>query len=214
MTLRIALSGPVSTDFALDLKIEVPLNGITALVGPSGSGKTSVLRAVAGLGHCHGHISFGADCWQDGRVRVPTERRRVGYVFQGMGLLPHLSVCETLDYAVRRAPAGPFNRADVIARTGLSGLLDRSPSRLSGGEAQRANIARALLSQPRLLLMDEPLTALDARARAELLKALHDLLSATATPVLYVSHDLAEVTQIATNVIRMANGRLDASAPD
>ncbi len=214
MTLQIALSGQVSADFALDVTIEVPLSGVTALVGPSGSGKTSVLRAVAGLERCEGSVSFKTECWQDARAFVPAERRRIGYVFQGMGLLPHLSVRQNLDYAARRAPAGPFNRADVIARTGLSGLLDRNPSRLSGGEAQRANIARALLSQPRLLLLDEPLTALDEHARSQLLSALHELLSATGTPMLYVSHDLAEVTQIAAKVIRLANGRLDASTPD
>jgi molybdate transport system ATP-binding protein len=127
-------------------------------------------------------------------------------VFQGAGLLPHLTVAQNLDYAIRRAQAGPFDRETLVARTGIGPLLDRSPARLSGGETQRAAIVRALLSQPRLLLMDEPLSALDGEAKASLLALFEDLLGAIAIPVIYVSHDEAEARRLATRCVRLRDG--------
>ena len=207
--LEIALHGRRGADFVLDVTGEIPMAGVTALLGPSASGKTSLLRAIAGLDRLSGTIRFNGETWQDGAAFVPAHRRRIGYVFQGAGLLPHLSVARNLAYARRRAPEGPFGFEDVVRRARLAPLLERMPARLSGGEAQRASIARALLGQPRLLLMDEPLSALDSAARAELLDHLEELLGSIAIPVLYVSHDIAEATRLARRAIHLREGRID-----
>jgi len=208
MTLAVRLAGRIGRDFALDIAFEVPAEGVTALLGPSGSGKTTVLRALAGLDRVPGMVRFGEQLWQDGKTFVPAHRRRVGYVFQGQGLLPHLSVRANLAYAARRAPIGPFMASDVIARTGIEPLLDRMPDRLSGGEAQRAAIARALLAQPKLLLMDEPLSALDSDARAAMVDYLAELLGGIGIPVFYVTHDHAEAARLATRTILLSDGRV------
>jgi molybdate transport system ATP-binding protein len=210
MTIAVSLAGRIGPDFALDLDLALPMAGVTALLGPSGSGKTTVLRALAGLDRIPGSIRFGDEVWQGGRVFVPPQRRGVGYVFQGAGLLPHLTVAGNLDYAARRAPAGPFERDALIARTGIAPLLGRSPARLSGGEMQRAAIVRALLSQPRLLLLDEPLSALDGEARASLLALFGDLLGRIAIPVIYVTHDEAEARRIAMRCVRLRGGRVES----
>lgn len=208
MTIAIRLDAKVSADFALNFDFEIPARGVTALLGPSGSGKTSVLRALAGLDAHPGTIRFGDEVWQDEKRFVAPHRRRVGYVFQGIGLLPHLSVRGNLDFAIARATAGPFALEDVIARTGIAALLDRLPARLSGGEAQRAGIARALMSQPRLLLMDEPLSGLDREARENLLGALEELLAGIAIPVVYVTHDIVEAGRLAAQTFRLRDGRI------
>lgn len=208
MTIAIKLNAKVSADFALDLDFEIPARGATALLGASGSGKTSVLRALAGLDAYPGTIRFGEEVWQDEKRFVAPHRRRVGYVFQGMGLLPHLSVRGNLDFAIARAPVGPFALEDTIARTGIAALLDRHPARLSGGEAQRAGIARTLMSQPRLLLMDEPLSGLDRAAREEMLGALEELLAGIEIPVVYVTHDIAEAGRLAAQTFRLKDGRI------
>ncbi|QXQ06549.1 ATP-binding cassette domain-containing protein [Sphingosinicellaceae bacterium] len=209
MTLKVALQGARGA-FALDVAFEVPADGVTALVGRSGSGKTSVLRAVAGLDRHRGTVSFNGAVWQDARSFVPPERRHVGFVPQGIGLLPHLSVAANLAYAAKRAPAGPFGRADVVARTGIGALLNRRPITLSGGEAQRASLARALLGQPRLLLLDEPLSGVDTEGRAELLAALEMLLRGLGVPVVMVTHDLAEAERLADRTVQMSLGRVVA----
>lgn len=208
MTIAVALDGKVGGAFPLCVAFEVPSSGVTALLGPSGSGKTSILRALAGLERVAGTIIVDGEIWQDGASFLPPERRRIGYVFQGTGLLPHLSVAANLAYAERRAAAGPFSRVEIVARTGIAPLLDRRPASLSGGEAQRVSIARALLGQPRLLLMDEPLSALDTDARADLLGWLEDLLAGIAIPVFHVTHDRAEAARLATRTIRLREGRL------
>jgi molybdate transport system ATP-binding protein len=208
VTIAIKLNAKVSADFALDLDFEIPARGVTALLGPSGSGKTSVLRALAGLDAHPGTIRFGDEVWQDEKRFVAPHQRRVGYVFQGMGLLPHLGVRKNLDFAIARASGGPFALEDVIARTGIAALLDRLPARLSGGEAQRVGIARALMGQPRLLLMDEPLSGLDRDARETLLGALEALLAGIAIPVVYVTHDIAEADRLAARTVRLKDGRI------
>jgi|KBSSwiStaDraftv2_1062776.scaffolds.fasta_scaffold115165_3 molybdate transport system ATP-binding protein len=208
MTIALRLAGKLGEDFMLDVALEVPPDGVTALLGPSGSGKTSVLRALAGLDRIDGEIRFGPEVWQNARVFLLPEHRRVAYVFQGIGLLPHLSVRGNLDFAERRARPGPFRREDIIERAGVGKLLDRMPARLSGGEAQRAAIARALLSQPRLLLMDEPLSALDGDARNNLLAQLAVLLADIQIPVFYVTHDLVEAERLSERTIRLVNGRI------
>jgi len=202
--LDLALHG--GTGFPLDIAFAAP-PGVTALTGLSGAGKTSVLRAIAGLDRRPGRIALGATLWQDARTFVPAHRRRVGYVMQGAGLLPHLTVAGNLAYAARRAPPGPFTREAVIADTGIAALLDRPAARLSGGEAQRAGIARALLGQPRVLLMDEPLSALDGDARAALVEVFARLFAAVAIPVVYVTHDAGEAARLANAVVRIEGGR-------
>ncbi|WP_419814602.1 ATP-binding cassette domain-containing protein [Glacieibacterium sp.] len=206
--IAVRLAGRLGRDFSLDVDFEVPGQGVTALVGPSGSGKTSVLRALAGLDRHDGEVRFGDIVWQSGRSFVPAHRRRIGYVPQGPGLLPHLSVAQNLDYAAQRAGAGRFERQAIVAATGIGDLLDRQPERLSGGEAQRASIARALLSQPQLLLMDEPLSALDSDARNLLLEALERLFAAFPIPVFYVTHDRAEAERLAAQTLRINAGRI------
>jgi molybdate transport system ATP-binding protein len=208
VTIAVNIAGTIGAGFALDVEFELPMTGITALSGPSGSGKTSVLRALAGLDRRGGTISFGGDIWQDATRFVPAHRRRVGYVFQGIGLLPHFSVRNNLVFAIRHAPVGPFVLDDVIARTGIANLLDRNPQQLSGGEAQRVAIARALMSQPRLLLMDEPLSGLDDDARAALLGGLAALLAGIAMPTLYVTHETSEARRLAARTIRLDQGRI------
>ena len=203
--------GRLSDVFALDIAFTAPTSGVIALLGASGSGKTSVLRALAGLDRREGSLTVDGAVWQGPGVFVPAHRRRVGYVPQGAGLLPHLTVGGNLDYAARRAGAGRFVRADIVARTGIGGLLERSPAMLSGGEAQRASIARALLGQPRLLLMDEPLSGLDSDARGGMLDALVVLFAAAAAiPVIYVTHDAAEAARLAARTIRLDRGRVVA----
>lgn len=203
--------------FALDAQFEAPLSGVTALFGRSASGKTSVLRAVAGLNRLEGRFALGPEIWQDGRHFVPVHRRAIGYVFQEASLFPHLSVRANLDYGRHRALADGTREEigfdEAVMLLGLAPLLDRGPAALSGGERQRVAIGRALLSQPRLLLMDEPLAALDRSAKAEILPYLESLRDRLAVPILYVSHDIAEVERLASYMVLMEAGRVRASGP-
>jgi len=208
MIIAVTLCGQLSREFSLDLTFGIPGDGVTALLGPSGSGKTCVLRGIAGLDRYRGRICFGEEVWQDAKIFVPPHLRRIGYVFQGAGLLPHLTVRGNLEFAIKRAPFGPFELDDVIARTGIAALLDRSPARLSGGELQRAAIGRALMSQPRLLLMDEPLSGLDSDSREVLTGELDALLTAIPVPTIYVTHDIAEAQRVSVRAIRLDAGRL------
>lgn len=199
-------------DFVLDAEADVPGVGVTALVGPSGSGKTTLLRCLAGLARAQGRVGVGDTVWQDGPRFVPPHLRGVGYVFQEPSLLPHLSVRRNLEFARRRAGVGDGPTfAEVVEMLGLAALLQRDPERLSGGERQRVAIARALLSRPVILLMDEPLSSLDAASKAEVMPYLEDLHRRLSLPVVYVSHDAAEVTRLADRVIRMLGGRLEAA---
>lgn len=200
-------------EFRLDAEASIPAAGVTAIMGPSGAGKTTLLRCLAGLQRAEGRVFLGETVWQEAGVFAPTHRRGVGYVFQEPSLLPHLSVRGNLDFAVRRAGAqsGPgFD--DVVAMLGLEALLHRAPERLSGGERQRVAIGRALLSKPALLMMDEPLSSLDADSKADVLPYLEQLHRELSLPVLYVSHDAAEVARLADRVARMEAGRIVAVA--
>ena len=202
--------------FRLDIGFRVPGVGVTALFGPSGSGKTTILRCIAGLQRLAGRCVIGGECWQDdgaGTFRAPHERR-VGYVFQEASLFPHLSVRGNLRYAARRAGAAPVLGFDaVVEMLGLGLLLERAPAALSGGERQRVAVGRALLSQPRLLLMDEPLSALDQGAREEITSYFEVLHRELSIPMLYVSHDLAEVARLADHLVVVAGGAKLADGP-
>lgn len=217
-TIDVAFAGTVGT-FSLDVAFRVPTRGITALFGASGCGKTTILRCIAGLQRLPGRLTVGADTWQDhetGLFRKPHERA-VGYVFQEASLFPHLSVAKNLRYGSRRAARDGADNAlgydDVVGLLGISHLLDRAPDALSGGERQRVAVGRALLSQPRLLLMDEPLSALDRTTRDEILAYFELLHKELSIPILYVSHDIAEVTQLADRMVVLSAGRKLAEGP-
>lgn len=201
--------------FTLDVALTLPPRGITALVGPSGAGKTSVLRCLAGLSRLPGALVVDGEVWQDERRFLPPHRRPIGMVFQDASLLSHLSVTDNLRYGQRRTRAPLATGLDeVVALLGLEVLLGRSTTHLSGGERQRVALGRALLSQPRLLLMDEPLSSLDADSKAEILPYLERLHRTLAIPVLYVSHDADEVRRLADHRLEMRAGRIVTRATD
>jgi molybdate transport system ATP-binding protein len=204
--------------FALDVAFEAPMRGVTALFGPSGSGKTSVLRCLAGLQRLAvGQLAVGDEIWQAAGVFRPAYERAIGYVFQEASLFPHLSVRRNLLYghrrALRRGTAEASRVDEVVALLGIEPMLERAPLRLSGGERQRVAIGRALLSQPRLLLMDEPLAGLDRLSKDEILPYLEALHATLSIPILYVSHDLAEVERLADHLVLFEAGRVVAYGP-
>jgi molybdate transport system ATP-binding protein len=204
--------------FVLDVEFAAPATGVTGVFGPSASGKTTLLRCVAGLERAPGGlVEVAGEVWQDearGRF-LPSHRRRVGFVFQEPGLFPHLSVRRNLEYGWRRTAAGErrVGMDEAVEWLGLAPLLARAPGALSGGERQRVAVARALLTSPRLLLMDEPLAALDATAREEILPYLERLHASLAIPVLYVSHSAAELLRLADHLLLLGGGRLRAAGP-
>jgi molybdate transport system ATP-binding protein len=198
----------------IDIAFAAPTPGVTVLFGPSGSGKSTVISAISGLlraDNCH--VSFDGEVLADSghRVWVAPERRRIGLVFQDARLFPHMSVQANLRYGMRRAAPGPIRFDDVVELLGIGHLLDRSPHTLSGGEKQRVGIGRALLSQPRLLLLDEPLASLDDARRADILPFLLKLKTSLSLPMLYVTHSLAELSMLADHVVLLEAGKLHAS---
>lgn len=201
--------------FALDVDLAVPARGVTALFGPSGSGKTTLLRLIAGLDRAPGRLVVGDAIWQDEKTFLPAYRRALGYVFQEASLFPHLSVRGNLEYGWKRVPPEQrsVDRDAVIDWLGLAPLIARAPHQLSGGQRQRVAIGRALLASPRLLLMDEPLSALDAASRAEILPFLERLHRALELPVVYVSHALDEVARLADTLVLLEAGRLAYQGP-
>ena len=202
--------------FRLNVALRFPARGVTALFGPSGSGKTTILRCIAGLQRLPGRLLVGGETWQDdaGGVFRRPHQRRLGYVFQEASLFPHLSVRGNLLYGARRAGAAAgLSFAVAVEMLRLAPLLDRSPAALSGGERQRVAVGRALLSQPRLLLLDEPLSALDQGAREEIIACFELLHRELSIPMLYVSHDLAEVARLSDHLVVLASGALLAAGP-
>lgn len=204
--------------FELNVAFTAPAVGVTALFGPSGCGKTTVLRCVAGLQRAEdGFFSLNGDLWQQGRDFRAPHRRPIGYVFQEANLFPHLTVRANMLFGYSRVvkkgetPAVAFD--EVAELLGVGHLLDRAPLKLSGGERQRVAIGRALLSQPSLLLMDEPLAALDRISKDEILPYLERLHGALKIPALYVSHDIAEVERLADHLVLLRKGRVEASGP-
>jgi molybdate transport system ATP-binding protein len=203
-------------DFDLDVKFSAPAKGVTALFGHSGSGKTSVLRAMAGLNKfLQGRVKVNDEIWQDGALFMPSHKRSLGYVFQEASLFPHLSVRRNLEYGWRRInPASRLLKFDdVVELLGVMPLLHRDTSQLSGGERQRVAIARALLTSPKLLLMDEPLSALDHVAKRSILPYLENLHDEFGIPTFYVSHDPHEVARLADYIVLLEKGQVIAEGP-
>jgi len=191
-------------------------SGATALFGPSGAGKTSIINMIAGLLRPdRGRIVLDGEVLFDdaARTNIPAWRRRIGYVFQEGRLFPHLSVKNNLDYGRwiggHAADANAF--AHVVELLDIGQLLDRRPGKLSGGERQRVAVGRALLMRPRLLLLDEPLAALDAGRKAEIFPYLERLRDEATVPMVYVSHQADEIRRIATRVVRLEGGRVAAT---
>lgn len=201
--------------FELDAAFSLPARGVSALFGASGSGKTTLLRLIAGLMRAPGSLMVNGEVWQDERIFIPTHRRALGYVFQEASLFPHLSVRGNLEYGWKRVPADErrIRFEDVIDWLGLSALLPQSPHQLSGGQRQRVAIGRALLASPRLLLMDEPLSALDSNSRAEILPYLERLHRQLALPIIYVSHALEEVARLADTLLLIDAGKITYQGP-
>jgi molybdate transport system ATP-binding protein len=215
---RIRLRRP---GFSLKLDTALPDRGVTAIFGPSGCGKTTWLRVIAGLereaGAC---IRFRGEVWQNENTFLSPHLRPVGYVFQDAALFPHMSVARNLRYGLRRRQCGPGHSTacamdfeTVVERLSLRPLLARRPETLSGGEAQRVAIGRALLSGPSLLLMDEPLSALDEAARRDILDLLEELCRELDIPVIYVSHAREEVVRLADHLVLMTRGGIRAQGP-
>jgi molybdate transport system ATP-binding protein len=204
--------------FALDVAFAAPRHGVTALFGPSGCGKSTILAAIAGLLHPReGRVALDGDVLLDTAhgICLPPERRRCAVVFQDARLFPHLSVATNLRYGLRRAPRGADGPSleEMVALLGIGHLLARRPAGLSGGERQRVALGRALLARPRLLLMDEPLAALDAARRAEVLPFLARLRDVARLPILYVTHALDEVDALADELVLLDGGRVSAAGP-
>lgn len=197
-------------DFTLDVDLDLPGRGVTALFGPSGSGKTTLLRLIAGLARTpEGYLAVRGEVWQDDARFLPTHRRPIGYVFQEASLFPHLTARGNLAYGMKRA-AERLDGAEldhVIDLLGIGSLLERRAHQLSGGERQRVAIARALAVKPRLLLMDEPLAALDLGRKQEILPYLERLHDELDIPVFYVSHAPDEVARLADHIVALAAGR-------
>jgi molybdate transport system ATP-binding protein len=204
-------------DFNLDVNFE-SYGRLTSIFGASGSGKTSVVNVIAGLIRPDAaRIEVdGAVLTDTGKgIRVPVHRRRIGYVFQDSRLFPHLTVEQNLGYGRWFAPKAEryADQAQILSLLGISHLLPRKPNQLSGGEKQRVAIGRALLASPKLLLMDEPLAALDGPRKAEILPYIERLRDEFHVPIVHVSHSVAEVARLATDIVVMANGRVSASGP-
>jgi len=199
-------------DFALNVDLQLPGRGVTALFGPSGCGKTTLLRCIAGLERASGSLMVNEEVWQDATHFTPTHQRAIGYVFQEASLFPHLSVRGNLQYGMKRASRNGNVAIDpIIDLLGIRALLDRKPEGLSGGERQRVAIARALAVDPKLLLMDEPLAALDLKRKQEILPYLDRLQATLEIPILYVTHSPEEVVRLAHHLVVMDAGSVVAS---
>ena len=201
-------------DFSLDVDLSFPSSGVTSLYGPSGCGKTTLIRAIAGLEHHPGgFLKVGDTTWQDNNIFLPPHRRPLGYVFQEASLFDHLSVKGNLRYGVKRIPENKqrISLDNAIALLEIGPLLDRKPATLSGGERQRVAIARALAVSPELLLMDEPLAAVDASHKQEIIPYIESLHRELDIPIIHVSHLPDEVARLADHLVLLDSGRVAAT---
>jgi len=212
LSLRVKVNYP---GFSLDVDREVNLSGVTGLFGPSGGGKSTLLRIIAGLErNASGQVSYGGEEWQNGSSFLPAYRRPVGFVFQDARLFPHLSVQGNLEFSSQRCLSNGGIRFDeVVSALGIEPLLLRHTDALSGGERQRVAIARTLLTNPRLLLLDEPLAALDVGRKREILPYIEDLPRRFGIPAIYVSHAVSEMARLADEVVVLEDGRITAVGP-
>jgi molybdate transport system ATP-binding protein len=202
-------------DFFLSARFETG-RGVTAVFGPSGAGKTTLVNMISGLvAPDRGRIAIDETVLFDSKERIdlPPHRRRIGYIFQEGRLFPHLSVRHNLDYGRRMCglPPDAAQMQRIIGLLDIGNLIDRRPGKLSGGERQRIAIGRALLMRPRLLLLDEPLASLDLARKREILPYLERLRDEVGVPMVYVSHQAAELRRIATSVVRLAAGKVEAA---
>ena len=205
-------------NFTLNTTGEIPISGVTALFGRSGCGKTSLLRCFAGLEQAgDAYLSLAGECWHDSEqgFYLPPHKRAIGYVFQEGMLFPHLKVRDNLLFGYKRTPDNQRSGSldPVVKLLDIAPLLERFPAQLSGGEKQRVAIGRALLSHPRLLLMDEPMAALDRGHKREILPYLERLHGESNIPIIYVSHDLDEVARIADHLLLIEHGEVMAAGP-
>ncbi len=214
MTIAVDIAASAG-DFQLQTKFALPESGISAIFGPSGAGKTTLLRALAGLQHATGNIQIGGSVWLNAGRNLPVHEREIGFVFQHTNLFSHLSVRGNLEYACSRATSSNHRVTmdQAIELLALKDFLERDTAKLSGGERQRIAIARALLSSPKLLLLDEPLAALDQNRKNEILTLLKRLHTELDLPILYVSHALGEIARIADQLLLLNDGKITASGP-
>ncbi|AHE97422.1 molybdenum ABC transporter ATP-binding protein [Thioalkalivibrio paradoxus] len=202
--------------FRLDVDLEIPRDGVTSLFGRSGCGKTTLLRIAAGLEKVRGaEVRFGDQVWQRGRRFVPLHKRRIGLVFQEHSLLPHLSVRGNLLYGYKRTPRAHrrLHLREITDMLGIGELLDRPIDRISGGQRQRVSLGRALLTSPQLLLLDEPMAALDTQTKREIMPFLSRMAGEAGVPIVLVTHAPDEVERLADRVVLMRDGRVERSEP-
>jgi molybdate transport system ATP-binding protein len=212
LSLKLVRRGEAAFDLSVDLTL--PSSGTTVIFGPSGGGKTTILRAIAGLEpDVKGHIRINQKTWQAPGVFVPAHQRRVGFVFQHSALLPHLSVEQNLRYGWQRVGGTAADYAQCVEQLDLAPLLQRAIGQLSGGERQRVALGRALLTRPDILLLDEPLAALDTARRSEILGYLERLKQTTTIPLLYVTHAVDEMSRLADYLVLMKGGRVRQAGP-
>lgn len=211
---RVAVALRRDGGFLLDASFDLPTEGITAIFGPSGSGKTTLLRSVAGLEKAEGLVRIGGVVWQDSSsgIFLPVYERQLGYVFQEASLFPHLSAEKNLAFAIKRSKSSRSQERleNAIELLGIRHLLKRMPNELSGGERQRVAIARATATDPKIMLFDEPLAALDFARKAEILPWLQRLKSELKIPMLYVTHSAEEVIKLADHIAVFEEGKMKA----
>lgn len=213
LNFKLSFETDSSTNFTFDVELNLPASGVSAVYGRSGSGKTTLLRCIAGLIRSPvGHLTVAGECWQDHTTFLASHRRSLGYVFQDASLFSHLNAEGNLEYARKRAKLKTKDTEyqKILEVLDIKKLLKQYPYQLSGGERQRVGIARALLTKPKILLMDEPLSSLDQDRKSTLLPYLERLQEITSTPILYVSHSLDEITRLADQVIILDKGRVMA----
>ena len=202
--------------FNLDVELNLPAKGVTVVFGPSGSGKTTLLRCLSGLERApSGFLKLADQVWQDEKTFLPIQDRKIGMVFQDSRLFPHLSIRENLVYGYQRTlPADRKLQLDEVVQVlDLEHLLQRRPEKLSGGEKQRVAIGRALLTSPKLLLMDEPLASLDMQLKAEIIPFVKRIEDEFQTPIIYVTHSMNEVLQLVDTMVIMKSGKVANSGP-
>ena len=196
-------------DFNLDVDLQLPASGITVVFGPSGSGKTTFLRCLAGL-EKSGKMEMAGQVWQDENIFIPLNRRAIGMVFQESRLFPHLKVRENLLYGYKRTPVDSrrLHLDEIVRVLSLENLLERKIDKLSGGEKQRVALGRALLASPKLLLMDEPLAALDTQRKNEIIPFIRKVEKELSIPIIYVTHSMSEVLQLVDTMVILKDGKV------